>query len=177
MKVKCLIVAVVLIFPFMGTAYGDPSRIIEKAMDTPASIFDVFLFEMRERWEDVMTPAFKISYDYSYSYVDNLLTLRFFVLVNSTTWPIFEGFRKMSEKEKRENLEMAMSFTSATATYLIKETPIRNGWATNGFDEDEFRKEIAKRTVVELKVWSPKELYIVVKDQHGKISVDKEKKK
>lgn len=175
MKVKCLILAVALLFPVLGTAYGEPSRIIEKAMNTPASVFDVFLFEMQEHWEKYFESSYKAYYRYSYSFVDNLLILRFSLTAepDDAPLPLIEGFIEGSEKHKKEILAEAIGRLATQVAATIQDTPIRKGWSTNDFNEKEFREELVKRTVINMEVWHDSEAYMVVRDQYGKIMIDK----
>lgn len=176
------------------SAQSDPSDPIQKLISTPSSAFDEFLYRIydsakcyrgwfaTETRESVRTPCMT-GIDYSFS--DNLVTMNFFVKPSEEA---MGGYFDVSENIREalllsvlqgvcQNVGVVPAHPELPDLYfgLIQTTPMRYGWATDEVDEKEIRSEIAKRTVINLRVTVRDTTYLAKRSQHGDVSFIRER--
>lgn len=158
-----------------------PSPGIRALLETPASVFDVFLHQlyvasngptyfggpnMKEQIR-----IFRIDYDYA----SNLISISFHI---GPEHRLMRGFSRRDIKGKKDILlnaaqdiaiSLGLEAGNRTLRYgLIQSLKIRNGWTSNAFDENQVKEEIANRTVFELVcAWEEETLYRVRRTQSG----------
>lgn len=183
LMIKYVISSIILICLFGGIAYGSPSRHIAKAMDTPVSVFDMFLLAI-ELYEKCPTGKKLMSMEsIVYDFADNLIRMEYSVKPEN-----IEGFKEGNEELRKRLL---MKKLGILATYIgVKDSsskdfglgpiwgmPIRRGWKSKDFDELKFREEVVKRTVIilrttiDISALSTKE-YKATRNHHGKTEVE-----
>jgi len=158
-----------------------PSSGIRALLETPASVFDVFLQQlyiasngptyfggpnMKEQIR-----IFRIDYDYA----SNLISISFHI---GPDHRLMKGFARHDIRGKKDMLldaaqdiaiSLGLEARDRNIRYgLIQSLKIRNGWTSNAFDENQVKEEIANRTVFELfYAWEEKNLYSVRRTQSG----------
>lgn len=171
-------------------SFAEPSKPISSMMDTPSSVFDVFLFSLFEQskcasgWfnrtadDDANICMATINYDFN----DNLVEMNFVVR---------EGHEEMQdilnsgEEQKEVILKELLLDTAQKAGVegwgdrgklgMIQFTSMRHGWGAPSFDEELAKKEISDRTVINLRTNIDGFLYTATRDHHGRVTIEKEK--
>ena len=165
---KKLIIALILSTAFFtGNVYADPSAPLNKAMHTPASIFDFFLHSIEadmgcSRCKEDRFCLYRIEYDF----MKNVIYFKF----HSTDAD--HDFKESNEETKKtlllKELDLFATRLGVKDNYC-KAGIVRYGWRMEYFNEDEFRKEVAKRTVIIVEGYDDDTTYIATRDQDGKI--------
>ena len=170
-----------------GNAYSEPSKQIDVLMHTPASAFDLFLFQLFERtkcqtWFGSKDQADICMTTINYDFDDNLIEMNFRAL---ETYEHLKGFKAAPEKQKIElmkssltQLASSVGLTKASAGFrygMIQSIPIRHGWSTKSLNMKEVKEEIVKRTVLFLHFTYSGKTYKAKRDHHGKVSVEAKK--
>ena len=162
--VRYFISLLLSIFLVCGIAYADPSRPIAKAMETPVSVFDMFLYEISERFSDEL---YRVRYDFT----DNLITIEFTINKDHST---VKGFKEANEEQRKKILTKAVDSFGILLKLTINNFQIRHGWQAEDFLEQEFRDEVSKRTVISVTLddyeKDPVVFYTAKKDHHGNIT-------
>ena len=194
MKLTChMILLAAMLFASID-AYAEPSKPISSMMDTPSSVFDVFLFQLLEQskcyqgWFGNRTAQDKTNLcmtTIDYNFDDNLVEMDFFV---EEKYEDMKGFSKSGEAQKEAILKRILSYVAQSVGVesrgqdklnfrlgMIQMTPIRHGWATKGFDDKAVKDEIADRTVIHLRANIEGFVYTATRDHHGKVTFGKEK--
>jgi len=175
-------------------AVSEPSKPISSMMDTPSSVFDVFLFQLIEqskchkgwfgnRYKTQKTDLCMTTIDYKFD--DNLIEMNFFV---EEKYKDMKGFIKGNEEKKESILKTILNDVAISVGVevrgegplnfragMIQMTPIRKGWNTKTFDQDSAKNEIAERTVIYIRANIGGIIYTAKRDHHGKVSYEKEK--
>ena len=171
---------------------AEPSKIILQSITTPATVLDVYLFNMKENSKCHSTywgyPK-KQKLDecvggIDYSYADNTFTFYYVIFSDSKTSEYYSSSMKTS-KQIKEILRKALD--DAATTVGVKpvvndfyagliSTPIHNGYSKKDFDVNEFHKEVRNRTIVKLTFWKNKKRYTAVRQHDGEIFLDTEAK-
>ena len=171
-SIKGIVGAMVLIFLLLGTAYGDPSEPIRKAMNTPASVFDVFLLALHQNEKCPGEADFCMTNVY-YEFDDNLIYMNYLLKKDSKTWKDFVSKSKTNrEAYLSERFSYLANLIVEGNFSPIRFTRLRHGYKKEGFNEKEFKDEISKRTVVTVFAEADNKYYKAVRDHHGKINIE-----
>ncbi len=173
---------------------AEPSKPISSMMNTPSSIFDVFLFQLLEqskcfqgwfvnRKKDDKPDLCMTTINYNFD--DNLIEMNFFV---EERYKDMKGFASGSDSLKEKILKKILndvaeyvgveSIVEGQSSFrfgMIQLTPMRHGWGTKGFDEKSAKEEIANRTVIHLRANVGGYVYTATRDHHGKVTFEKSK--
>ncbi len=191
-KAKKCALSLIIFFLIASIAYAEPSKPISKMMKTPASAFDVFLFQLHEQskcyrgWTenqdkddhpDLCMTTIKYDFD------DNIIEMHYFVTLKHKK---MAGFKSATDKKKEEILKKVLAdlaplvgvevSSMAFKFGMIQLTPIRKGWGTKDFDESEIREEISKRTVIHLHSKFDGFSYVATRNHNGEIFFEKKSK-
>ncbi len=144
-------------------AFSAPSEIILKAINTPASYFDLFLFKLYSRWK------FEgIGISLKYSWGDNLLKIGLYAKSEEIG---VEGFNAADDIKKKqilaEKVDLYVSFLQVIISQLDY-TPYQRGYSSKDFDESKFLEEMNQRFEVQLKTTIEKINYEVTRDHNGR---------
>jgi len=177
----------VLIFMLNLVLSATPSKPIATLMDTPASAFDMFLYNIQKRGECNSRywgnpGGFKLNLcmtSLDYNYDDNLIKMKFFVSNNY----------KLIQDNKKEKIESLLKKIMSKVSQIvgvehiswgkyysgwIQNVTIRHGWGTKTVNLDEIRNEIRKRTEITLITQSINGIrYKVTRTHHGKVIIIK----
>jgi len=171
---------------------AEPSKPISSMMDTPSTVFDMYLFRLLEQskcnqgWfgnrEKDDKPDLCMT-TIEYQYADNLIEMNFFVQERHEK---MKGFTSASDIQKEKILkniliEVAQSVGVVSRGDgklnfrfgMIQMTPMRHGWGTSSFDEEVARDEISDRTVIHLRSNVDGFVYKATRNHHGKIMFEK----
>ena len=169
--VKKFALSIIIFLLIVPLAHAAPSKLISKMINTPASVFDIFLFQLYNQakciegqyFEDRGNPRSPLCmYSIYYDFDDNIIEMNFLVSSKSTK---MAGFKYATDNRKEKMVREVLDYIailvgvekrpkdlSDSEFKMIQTTLIHFGWATKDFDEDEVRKEIARRTRISLSV-------------------------
>jgi len=191
MKFKNYIYFLVSMLLITTQAAAEPSKPISAMMDTPASVFDVYLFRLMEQskchqgWFGNSKDRTKLCMTrIDYHFDDNLIEMNFFVQERHEKK---ESIRTATDKQKEKILNSMMSDLARSVGVdsdieidgkiilfgMIQLTPIRHKWSNTRFDEKAAKEEIAKRTIINLRTLVEGFIYTITRDQHGKVTFTK----
>lgn len=142
--------------------FSAPSAPIMSLINTPASIFDVFLFNINEearcfRDSGKIVNSQPCITTLRYIFNENIVEMSFFA--SSKVEELIRLSGKTKEETESGILEILKSVsrdvgveprTSLGYSGWIQFTPIRNGWSTGNFDEGAAREELKLRTMIHL---------------------------
>ena len=166
---KGIVVAIVPVFFLLGVAYGEPSKPIAQAMNTPMSVFDYFLSSLDSQLGCPNNPKEEYcinSLDYDFD--DNLFRIRFWINYSPDT------FNDKDEKQRQKLLTNYLS--RLTESLFIQDGKYFMAGQLRyvlGFDEMTFREEVAKRTVIYVDAMVEDIWYTATRDNHGKVEYSK----
>ena len=139
--------------------FAQPSPQIENMMQTPATVFDMFLFRLYEaaKCNNVVKNSNADEADLcltsiGYDADKNILSVFFRVL----PWAeIMDEFVDVEPAERKEIMlklleNTARRFGAMDSWGLLHSTPMSHGWQGSAADEKSFRAELAQRTVISL---------------------------
>lgn len=192
-QMYCMALVAALLFTSIQT-HAEPSKPISSMMNTPSSVFDVFLFQLLEQskcyqgWFGNRKGEDKANLcmtTIDYKFDDNLVEMNFFV---EEKYEQMKGFTTANETQKKAILINILNDVAQSVGVesrgegqldfrlgMIQMTPIRHGWGTKGFDDKAVKEEIANRTVIHLRANIDGFVYTATRDHHGKVSFGKEK--
>lgn len=172
-----------------GIAHAAPSQPILKMMRTPVTSFDFFLFELEEsckcdKWfgnpEWKSDPCMTVL---EYNIKENIIYLNFYIHDPSRSSTYMRGFVNSNARQKETILRSAVERLAVVIGLadrpemkrpygLIQTMPIRRGWYSPDFKEDELKEEIAKRTVLTIQTKHKGNLYQVERKIDGNIAYE-----
>lgn len=182
-KVLCLLLLICL---SAGIGHAAPSKPILKMMRTPVTSFDFFLFELEEsckcdKWfgnpEWKTDPCMTVL---EYNIEENIIYLNFYIYDPSRSTIYMRGFVNSNARQKETILRAAIQRLAVVIGLidrpemqrpygLIQVTPIRRGWYSPDFKENELKEEIAKRTVITIQTKHKGNLYHIERKTDGDI--------
>lgn len=195
MNILKVIATLLLFLLLLGQTYAEPSKLLDKAINTPASVFDFFLFKLEERLKCQQKPFafFKLLGDFEnesfkipclqeiiYEYDDNILIM-LFVADESGNVELNDKSVNSKNKEalaKKILIKLARSLgveeRNGVKFGIIQVTEMRNGWSTSGFDELEIKKEIINRSFIVVNVYfNDGFVYQAFRTHHGDVFFEK----
>ena len=162
------------ILVFSGTAWGQSTKYIKEAMNTPFSEFDFYLFKVMLN-ESISNRSKIIFNGLHYDYSQNLLYLTYFL---DHEHKAMQEFRLIADESRKDYLiKLADNIADKLgAKRGAVQGSLRMGGASlldtdltkDGFDRPAFYNEIADRTVVILRCNFLTYLYEIKRDQNGK---------
>ena len=187
---RVIFCAIFVTFIGINGAKAEPSDPIKTMIQTPASAFDVFLFNLREKDkcpDRIFSPAKTASAcigRVEYDFEENLVKFTIFI---TEEYGRLGNFASSSEEERKKILTATITKLAGsvgiTSKYgLIHRVPVRNDWKTGNVDVAKFRTEVASRSVIATQHSIPNEdgetdnIYSVERDHEGKITVRVSKK-
>ena len=193
MKIKVITFLIVMsLIPINGSAR--PSKLISEMMATPASVFDVYLLQLRmalscapsqtgnPNEKKITLCLTSLTHDYE----DNLVKMEFYanserlkahlgINVDSMSQESLKRFFKtiMLGLSRDLGLEKLIRLSgSSVYSGIIQKTPIRNDYVAGTLDESAVKEEIRRRTNLNFVTDDINGFfYHVERDHHGSISV------
>jgi hypothetical protein len=164
------VIALTIVFSFLlfEIAYAKPSKPIAQAMNTPASVFDMFLFSI---YSQLGCSACRQEEEYCietihYDIHENLIKIEFRIENPS------DRIKKADEKQRKNFMITYLHLCANRLGLKSKITLVgttRYGWGTKSFNELKFREEVAKRTVISIRASVGTILYTATQDHLGKV--------
>ena len=171
---KSIIYLLFLIFLPL-TAKAEPSKLISKLMETPASAFDVYLFNLYSEnkcffYEFSIEQEWCVM-DVNYDFEDNLIVVYSMISEEHELLSGIDIF-KLSEEDRNNKLnaivtDASINFGVNNPDGEIYSVRIRNGWTNKQFDDTEIKNEIAKRTVIKAAIISEDVAHTVTRTHKG----------
>lgn len=173
---------------------ADPSGPIAAMMNTPATVFDVFLSDMYQeskcyrgwfgnlRNSDGRNMANLCMTSINYKFDDDVIVMHFFIGSRNKKMKGFDHANLETKKfimtgiVKQLAKEVGVAKNRMGLEYgMIQTTPIRYGWADKRFNEAAAIKQIAARTVIDLVTDTDGAVFTVTRNQHGVITFKSDK--
>ena len=169
---KKIVVSTLMMLLIAGSVYAEPSKLINNAMSTPASVFDLFLYQLENKCNTTYVAGEGYA-EVDYFFEDNLIGVFFYL-----SKPV-EGLKNDLINNDKKNIEKALRLRTdlyalqlgvikdQSVTKSFEDIKIRRGWEMKDFDEEKFKDEVKKRIILVVTTRSKDKIYVLKRSHDG----------
>ena len=167
---KRIVISILMMLLMAGSVYSKPSKPIADAIETPISVFDMFLYDLENECAEKILDNQDIV-NVMYYPEENIIFIYLFLSKRLGT---LNDYLENNDKEQiKKHLRLLGKVYAAQLGLqndsfgIIQNTSIRKRFQMKDIDEKKFKEEIIKRTVLKLSVKSKEKLYSLKRNHQG----------